>query len=460
MARRWFLDRSRYERGLDYCPRARYLEYHAGPTGYGFRRKAQSMPLLLGSVVHEALATILRAVQAQDQLPDEITVRKAIAEQVQAYQQKITQHGLSVVGELDPFHVERLLKEQTALLTGLVWGWVTHVLPWLHQRSKVIEVEREETLVVGCDCGVAPGPVESHPDTCEGLVIQGRADFLTESRHSPGSYAYEEFKTTSMFGMWFDAWETKLQFALGMMAAEARLGVEIHEHYVHGLAKGRRMRETDPTGQELSTRYQSSPYCYGFCRPGTPPLEPDDWKPEYRWKDEWGKGHQVSKQHRRRGVWEYGPVPEGIDPVEYYARSLPDEVARKQFQVLGPYNRQRVMIEMLRRQVVAHEESWIHRLGVLYEIARGVQAHAGSYWADPRFQAALDHHIPCSWACRRYGAEHPCQFEPVCFRQAGWEDPLAAGYVLRRPHHQAELEQMRAEGLEPVDDLGEVEEDA
>ena len=49
----WYTDRSRYETGTGHCQRARYLQYHAGPHGYGWAPRASSVPLVTGIMLAE-----------------------------------------------------------------------------------------------------------------------------------------------------------------------------------------------------------------------------------------------------------------------------------------------------------------------------------------------------------------------------------------------------------------------
>src|SRR3990172_8354086 len=55
----WLIHRSPIQLGRVGCKRARYMEYHSGPTGYGIRRKAESLPLVTGSAVHELMAKLI-----------------------------------------------------------------------------------------------------------------------------------------------------------------------------------------------------------------------------------------------------------------------------------------------------------------------------------------------------------------------------------------------------------------
>jgi len=420
-----YTDRSRYETGLDRCPRLRYLQYHAGPNGYGIRKARRSMPLLVGGLVHDALAAVLFHVKQSDELPKEEVIRQAIQGCADSYRKEVETFGLQQVETIDQAVQEQVIQEQIALLKGLVWSWCIEVLPEIHSRYKVVDVEREELLELDDD-----------------IAVQGRSDWIGELRESPGTYGWHEFKTASMFHpVWEAEWETKLQFALGVIAAEKRYGCEFHEHYVHGLAKGRRSKPRDG-----GPKYQDSPYCWAWVKPGNPPLEPDRWEPEFRWEDEFGKIHTLGRGFQRRQTYLYPDAPEGWDPVEYWVRQLPDRVRRNRLKLIGPLNRQRVMIESLQRQVLGEERKWQTILMELYTVAEQCGAN---YWTHPDFQAALDWYVPQSWSCLRYGSEHGCEMIPVCFREPGWEDPLNNGYTFRKPHHEPELEQMRERGLEP-----------
>lgn len=454
----WYVDRSRYEKGIEKCGRERYLSFHSGPNGYGMARKKLSMPLIVGIPVHEALATILTGMQGTDALPTEGLIRAAIKVQVDDYKVKVEKFGVEQLAEMDPTYVAHTIQEQTALLTGMVWAWVIETLPYIHEKYRFVSIEREEELVLDCTCGVGDkiGTFDDHEAReCQGIGVMSRADAIGELRQSPGSYGLHDFKTTSYFSeRWENEWETKLQFAMSVMGAERRFGAEFHEHYIHGLSKGGRYKTKDPeTGQKTGPKYQNSPFCYGWRRMGNPPLEPDDWKPTYKWIDDQGKERRCGKGYDRTPVWDF-PTPEGYDPVEYWVRMLPDFARREQLKLVGPLNRQRVMIESMGRQIVGEERRW---QTVLFELYEASSAIGPGYWTDTSFRELLDKLIPQSWACRRFGKEHRCEFEWICFMEPGWEDPLASRMQLRRPHHDRELQQMRERGLQVPDEWDEDE---
>ena len=74
-----FTDRSRHMTRVGKCPRAAFLSTAFGPTGYGIQRKAKSVPLASGTMLHDAHEFILRAVMATDALPGDHIVREGIA---------------------------------------------------------------------------------------------------------------------------------------------------------------------------------------------------------------------------------------------------------------------------------------------------------------------------------------------------------------------------------------------
>jgi hypothetical protein len=102
---------------------------------------------------------------------------------------------------------------------------------------------------------------------------------------------------------------------------------------------------------------------------------------------------------------------------------------------------------------VGEERKWQDILWKLYEYQ---QEHA---WNSPEFQNRLASLVSPSFECRRFGLRHECAFVPICFKQAGWEDPLGGGkYVPRRPHHQPEIDQAVERGL-LLDEAAESEEE-
>ena len=451
-------DRSRYEVGLDRCQRYRYLNTSWGPSGYGIARKAHSVPLAAGTYYHVGLAHVMGWVQHYDAqpVPDSI-IRDACALATKEYRQVVEARGMSGLDSSE--RLETLISEQCCLIEGLVWAFCLTTLPWIIEQCRVIQVERDDTAVIGCTCGLGDflGTVEDHEGRgCEGIGFQYRLDFLTEYRARPGVLAYWEFKGTGATGEMFDTkWETSPQFALGAMMEAKRRETQISEAWVIGLVKGR--REGDTYNPELGKREgdlrQQSVLCYGYHKPANPPFEEEDWQAEFRYKDEWGKGHTLGKAYSKKGVWtlkEQLGAGE-VSPSEFWAKWMPVGVLGKQIALIGPLNVSPVISQDIVEEVVGEEQKW---KGILWELHQ-VLAENAYDWTSAPYQATLRRLVPRSWSCRRYGKRHECQFAGICFYKEGWQDPLGASgvngqeFIVRRPHHAAELAQMAARGLTP-----------
>src|SRR5262245_7111256 len=81
----WLTDRSRLKLGMQRCARARYLAYHAGPTGCGYTAKHESLPLVTGIAVHEGLAAFTHHLKTRRYVPSAAEARLMISLVVAAY---------------------------------------------------------------------------------------------------------------------------------------------------------------------------------------------------------------------------------------------------------------------------------------------------------------------------------------------------------------------------------------
>jgi len=447
-------DRSRYETGLDRCQRLRYLQYSFGPSGYGITKKAQAIPLAVGSQYHVGLAHVAQYVQQHDALPPDAVVREACALACAGYDTVVARRGLVDEGH----RLEEVAAEQKALICGFIWAFTLSLLPWLHEQCRFLSVEHDDAKVLGCTCGLGDliGGVEDHEGRdCEGIGFQFRLDLLTEYRQRPGVLAYWEFKGTGQTGEMFDTkWETSPQFPLGAVMEQERLGHPIQEAWVIGLIKGR--REGDTYNPETKRREgdlrQQSVLCYGYHKPANPPMEEEDWQAEFEWKDDFGKGHRLPKAYQKQGIW---TLPTGeVSPSEFWCKWMPPELLAKQIQLIGPLNISQVLAHDVIEELVAEEQRW---KGILWELYQVLEANSYD-WTSEAYQATLRRLVPRSWSCRRFGKRHECQMAPICFYKEGWQDPLGTGYIVRRPHHAHELAQMDARGLTPPEGWAEDEE--
>jgi hypothetical protein len=447
----WYTDRSRFKTGTSRCARQRYLGYHAGPTGYGLTAKRESLPLATGLSVHqglEAFATILQ----QDRLPTLEETRGIIDDVCIAYVSRVEARGFR--GILGSDTTEETIVEQRSLIAGLLWVLYLKFLPWLLSTYRIVLVEQERLHFLDCACGAPPHDAAEHARRgCTGKALMLRTDLLAQ-RRGGSALAYFECKTTGWDSdAWAEQWETDMQLGLGTLDTPQLYGAEVTELYIVGLSKG--SRKKDRYNPEDMKRQVSS-LCYGYARPGNPPLAQEDWLPAYEWVDAEGQTKRASRAHKRRGIWHleesdwptwraYKTSNPDMSATEFWVRMLPESVLDKTCFVLGPMNRQDAQLASLRRSMLGEENRWQDALWQLYEAQQ-----KGFGWASPAFQALLDTLVPCSWACRPFGREHQCEFVPICHRHSGWEDPIGGGqYQPRLPHHTPELQQAIARGLLP-----------
>ena len=446
----WLTDRTHYEMGVGKCARARYHSKHSGPSGYGLVRKAESLPLATGTYAHVATGHLFSYMQKTDQLPTTAVVREAVTLATNEYDKILTARGFR--GLMASSTTEAVITEQCALITGMTWAFALKILPWWHKEFRTLQVEQEGLYVLDCTCGAGIGAPASQHTNCHGIALQIRQDVIGERRINPNILAYAEIKTTGKdFGPFTEEWESRPQLSLGTLnIPEQYQGRQISELWVFGLYKGYREKIYDDQDRIVGKR-QASVFCQGYRRPGNPPVAAEDWKPTYRYVNEQGQKKQVTKDYQKASIWELHDWPiwltnKAADPLmsaaECWARSLPDDVIAKQLFVLGPLNRQDLQVEMLKRQISAEERRWQQIVWALY--------NSGLDWGTEDFQQLLDQLVPCSWNCRPYGADHACQYEPLCYRHDGWQTPELIGFVSRTPHHTSELDQMKERGLVPT----------
>jgi hypothetical protein len=458
----WFTDRSRFKLGTSRCARARYLGYHAGPTGYGMTARRESLPLATGISVHRILESFARILRQLDRLPDLPETRAIIASAIAEYIARVEARGYR--GILDSEQTRETIAEQATLIEGLGWALRLKFLPWLHEKFRVVRVEEERLHFLDCTCGAPPLDAAEHiRRECAGKALMIRTDLLAQRRGGQ-SLAYFECKTTGWESdAWAEQWETDYQLALGTLDLPELLGAEVTELYIVGLNKGRRAKDRY---EENGPRRQQSPLCYGYCRPGNPPMSNDDWLPGYEWIDANGEVKRASRAHKRRGIWRlpqsdwatyhaYKNTNPEMTPAEFWTRNLPPAVLDKICFILGPLNRQDTQLQIVERGFQGEEDRWQQLMWELYELTA-----TGHSWASDTFQHLLDKLVPCSWACRPFGKDHQCEFVPICHRHTGWDDPLgSAQYQPRLPHHEPELQQAIARGLLPAEAAEAVEEE-
>lgn len=460
----WLTDRSRVERGLEQCQRARYLGSHAGPTGYGWQRKATSIPQVTGTLVHQPISEILLyAKEHGNQLPPDEVIFTAITNALTSYQDIIDTRGLALT--VDEATYTQKVEEQRLLLEGLVWTFARVTLPRLLAEWKIILVEQEEVSIIGCTCGLGDGIVEPEDHDargCDGIGWMTRADAVAQKIAPPHTYAYWEFKTTSRGDKgWEEQWPYRIQVLAGVLGAEHRLGVRIDEIWIPGLIKGKYEAEYDyETKSKTGPKFQNSPLVYGWRRRANPPISEEEWAVSHSYVDDQGKHRKLTRDFSRTKISEIPPAlwkdsAGCLSPGDFWTRVLHAQgKLAESIKVLGPIYRNDQSLERFTRQLISGEKRWQAILWQLYDHTQAT----GEGWGAPGFMAKLDELIPQTFgsACKRYFGD-TCEFEGLCYEKAGWEDPALVGMIPRRPHHTPELHQAISRGL-LIPDAGLVDE--
>lgn len=454
-------DRSRYEAGTGFCPRFRELKYHSGPTGAGIRRASEAIPLARGTYVHAGIAGILQHIQRTGDTPvPDLVIRTEACTAALHYREKVSKSGLALLDQSDT--AVTLIAEQSALVEALIWVWAIEFLPWLLEHYEVVKVEEERVHVLGCTCGLGDGvfgQAEHEARGCQGIGWMSRLDTIVRKR-TTGRLAYFEWKTVGQTGeRWDTQWELQPQFAAGAAVLEAGLGEPVDELWVGGLICGnRRQSEWDPSIRKASgPKIQDTVLLYPWYNPGNPPLQAPDWAAQYNFVGPDGKNHRLTKGYTKTPVWTatFEGQAEGQSAVEYWVKWLPPAVRQAQLAIIGPLNPQQHIVAEMFDEVVHHEREWQRKLWEAYQVLE----RCGFDATNLDYRAVRNRLFPRSWACRRYGKAHQCEFVPLCHEQEGHQTPLEHGFVLRRPHHPPETEQLQARGVEVPEDWAEEESD-
>lgn len=402
---RWLTDRSRYLDGLQHCQMYRYLKYHSA-NGYGMVRRSVSMPLATGVFVHQALADIMESARLLAALPPRDVALSAVNKAIGDYQRLVEKRGFL---EVEPgSEADQIRKEQLSLVAGLVWGWYRVMLPDVLRDYEVIEVEQESELDLG-----------------KGVWKMVRADWVGR-RKADGQLGNHDFKTMAMLSdSYVEEFKHSPQMALTTKALEVKYKEPVTHYVIHGLIKGTRRGEYNPSsGDYDGPKRQGSYLCYLYEKPANPPLNSPDFQPKWKYLGKDGRKHTLGRDYTKKPVWEV------MDPRDW-VYLLPEPFLWELFPTIGPYQRQTWMIEPYAEEVQAEELRWVQRLHRIFE--------SGD---DP---AVIRQEIPRSWDCHRYN--RPCEMMSACYGEEA--DPLGSGkYTLRRPHHQPEIDQMEERGLE------------
>lgn len=358
-----YFDRSRTTKDW-YCPRARYLNYEY--NGRGIVPQTQGIELFLGTVTHDSLAAIAHGVDIDG-------ICEALVQQIESSLTPATS------GEVNG---EVFVKEQQALIEGLIRGYHKHVWPRLVDLyPTIISVEEEMTYKVS-----------------DGLIFMAKPDLILADRE--GNWYYIEFKTTSSKKEdWINSWNTAIQIHSTCKAVEQTKGQMPVATIVQGLYKG-----------FVSYGKQSSPFCYAYKRNGNPPFSKDEISYEYK-----------------PGLKKY-PVWEMEGGVKGWVEAMPETILADQFPQTPPI----FIKEDLVNSFFAQRDIREHEIKLAGQI---LEAHKGDKEAcegllNAAYAQKFDQCYP--------GWGRPCSYTRICHGHV--ENPIEDGFVYRESHHAPEAE--------------------
>ena len=302
---------------------------------------------------------------------------EALERELVGYRESVAGRGVRLEDEDTAF----LLKEQETLLRGTVYAWLEVRYPVIMKEYEIVTVEKEMAWEMG-----------------GGVVDQIRLDLLARRREDGGLF-YIEWKTTTTGGEeWAKQWEHNTQLLLNTLAIEEILGERCEGVVIEGLVKGRRKIETSLSSPFFNRRIQQSPLCYGWRNPTT-----SAYRSKYISSSGWYKV----------ATWEEMGVKKWVEEV------MEVEEKRMVFAPVPPIRPNRKQLTRARKQVIAVEQERAEKLRLV---------RAGGD-IDQAFPMNDDH-------CFRYWG-HPCEFEPLCFKEEVAVDPIGSGLYRRKESHHA-----------------------
>lgn len=410
------VDRSRYLTQLQKCSFERYLRYHSG-TGYGVQRKGTHLPLTTGVIIHAALAEILSVVQRDGVLHEEEAVRCA-SKWGEYYLRLVRARGFLNVNE----EQEQVVREQKALTEGLVLAWVKVMLPILRHEFEIVHIEKEELREIG-----------------PGVTRMTRPDIVLR-RKSDKRLGVHDFKTTSLFtDSYIQEYKESVQMVGTAEDLEARLGEPVDHYFVHVLIKGWRKKDYDTTTRDYTgPKRQNNFLCYAY-KQDTPPALPT-WMPKFKYRGQDGKMHTLGRGWEKTPVWQHFTAQQWVS-------QLPREILNELFALVGPYYIRQNVKRAYTTEMYNVEADNVGKLWRIHEATAGLDPF------EPKTLETAAQEFPRSWQCHKYG--YRCDFAEYCI-DGKWD---SSKYIPRRPHHEAEVAQMLARGLDvPPEEFLETEE--
>lgn len=392
----YLTDRSRIVARED-CERKRFINYDFDVDGEptGIERTTTSLPLLNGIEIHEAHAKVLAG---QD-------IDTVVAEMVARYTTTVNERGVHVY---DEDNKAGLIAEQTALLDGMLRGFVLVVLPRILEEYDVVTIEKP------MDWELAPG-----------LVQKLRFDAVLR-RKGDGQLVILDYKSMAYIS---DAWEKKLersrQTSLYVLAAEELFGEPVEIAYV-GMVKGQYAKDTAKSSPFYGQRIQKSPYVYAY---GLVSADGGIYQAPYTPKKGYVKLRIPDAYEGGTKAW--------VDYLWHNDRNSLNEL----FTFIPPFAPTRREMHRVKELVVREELAYLRRI-------KNYRAMVAKANGDSRLLQQAQDYLDFVAApmreerCYQYGEASACAYVGICFNEGGFEHALAdGGFEPRKAHHNTELEE-------------------
>jgi len=372
------IDRSRVE-AREECPRMRFLNYDYDNDGLD--TEEQSLPLLSGTAIHAAHARLL-AGQDLDTVVSEI---------ITGYVDEIKLRGLYGIDL-----TADIIREQAALLEGMLRTWAVVRMPLLLEEYEVVSIEQRQ------DWELFPG-----------LVERMRKDAILR-RRDDGLKFILDYKTLKYPSeMWMEKFEHSLQTCLYLQSEKELSSEPLGGIIYEGLVKGEFRKDTAKSSPWYGQKIQNSPYTIAYKLGG------DDGLALYQ------TDYTPKKGYRKVKTFEEMPMKEWVNH-----HLLPSGQAHENFIIVPPIMPPNYELERVKQQTVREELEYFDRLGKYRSMLANDSVNAESY---------LDIVAPLrTGRCDKYGRDNSCKFKSICFNQGA--RPLEeGGFIKRKPHHDTDL---------------------
>lgn len=386
----YLIDRSRVV-AREECPRLRYLGYDYASEG--LESDQASLPLLSGIAIHAAHAKLLVGQ----------SIDSVVEETINAYVAEIQLRGLAGITV-----TQDIIKEQAALLEGMLRVWAVVRMPMILEEYVVESIEQK------WDWELAPGLVERI--RMDAILRRKDDNLLHILDYKSMGYASEFF---------MEKQEHDTQTCLYVQALKEHTGEPVGGILYEGLIKGQFKKDTARSSQFYGQKIQQSPYTLTYALRGDVGTL---YETDYTSRKGWVKVKTFEEMPMKQWVEHYLlPGGKGIVPVN------------ELFVVVPPIAPPDYELQRVKEQTVFEETAYLEQLGRYREMVAYGEATNSGELGEQLAEGLLNRFAPLrTGRCFKFGIEYGCKFRSICFNQGA--RPLdEGGFVKRVPHHDTDL---------------------